>query len=292
MSRFPTCSIVILAALSSTTLPFADGDESAKNSVIEIVKASDVEWQPLNPARGDHGPKAGTLWGDQTRNGASGFLVEFIDGFSSPPHIHNITYRGVVIDGSVHNDDPGAVPMWMAPGSFWTQPAGEVHITSARGERIRAFIEIESGPYLVMPPGEAFDRRERPINVDASNLVWLGPSDTTWIDPALRSEQTDDAPQLAFVWGTYEPGTAGGVLVKLPAGCSCKLTSEHGPIRCVVIAGELSCMTPESKEQSELSPGSYFGSSGSATFVISNSGNPTIVYVRTNARFGLSPVAE
>ena len=57
-----------------------------------------------------------------------------MDGFSSPPHIHNVTYRAMVIKGLVHNDDPEAENMWMPPGSFWTQPAGEAHITSAKGE--------------------------------------------------------------------------------------------------------------------------------------------------------------
>lgn len=56
---------------------------------------------------------------------ASGSLVTFVDGFQSPPHIHNITYRAVVIRGRIHNDDPEAARLWMEPGSYWTQPAGE-----------------------------------------------------------------------------------------------------------------------------------------------------------------------
>lgn len=88
-----------------------------------VVSESDVKWGPLNPARGDKGPKAGNLWGDRTGSGPSGFLVRFADGFASPPHIHNVSYRGVVIDGLVHNDDPNADDMWMPAGSFWTPPS-------------------------------------------------------------------------------------------------------------------------------------------------------------------------
>ena len=58
-------------------------------------------------------------------------------------------------------------------GSFWTQPKGEVHITAAKGTTNVAYIEIEEGPYLVLPTEEAFDSGERPINVDASNIVWI-----------------------------------------------------------------------------------------------------------------------
>lgn len=288
MQQLQISLIAGLLAFGNVASAQTPAEKSADAPVYEVVKAADVPWQPLNPARGDRGPKAGTLWGDQTRDGASGFLVEFVDGFSSPPHIHNITYRGVVIDGLVHNDDPAAEPMWMAPGSFWTQPAGEVHITSAKGVLTRAFIEIESGPYLVMPPGDAFDRGQRPINVDASNLVWLGPSDTTWIHRTLVSSDSQ-SPELAFVWGSYKPNNPGGVLIKLPAGLDCELAGESSPLRCVVIAGTLQHRKVESPEPTELSPGSYFGSDGAATHRLSTGANDCIVYVRTRGRFQLSP---
>ena len=99
----------------------------------ETVSRTSVEFQPLNPARGDASPKAGVLWGDIRENQSTGSIIEFVDGFSSPPHIHNVTYRGVVISGFVHNDDPNASEQWMGPGSFWIQPAGAPHITAASG---------------------------------------------------------------------------------------------------------------------------------------------------------------
>ena len=138
--------------------------------VQQNLRAQDVDWSPLNPARGDKSPQAANLWGDRTEDGATGFLVKFVDGFSSPPHIHNVTYRGVVIAGEVHNDDPDAANMWMPNGSFWTQPAGEVHITAVGPTGGTAFLEIQSGPYLVRPSIEAFDNGERPINMEARNL--------------------------------------------------------------------------------------------------------------------------
>ena len=36
-----------------------------KNSNIKIVSIKDVNWEKLNPARGDKSPQAGTLWGDR-----------------------------------------------------------------------------------------------------------------------------------------------------------------------------------------------------------------------------------
>ena len=139
---------------------------------ITVLSISDVNWEQLNPARKDKSPKAATLWGDRKGNSATGFLVKFVDGFSSPPHIHNVSYKGIVIEGLIHNDDPKATDMWMPAGSYWTQPAGEAHITSAKGKVNMAFIEIDTGPYLVRSRSKAFDNRERPFNIHISNVIW------------------------------------------------------------------------------------------------------------------------
>lgn len=177
---------------------------------------SEVEWEPLNPARGNKSPQAGTLWGD--RNGAepTGFLVKFMDGFSSPPHIHNIAYRGVVIRGHIHNDDPDAENMWMPSGSFWTQPAGEIHITSAKGSNNLAYIEIDKGPYLVLPTKEAFDSGARPINVDGSNIVW--------IDQPGNSANSSE-PKMAYLWGKPDDKQLYGALVRLLPGLTTNISS-------------------------------------------------------------------
>ena len=90
--------------------------------------------------------------GGRTGESPTGFLVKFVDGFSSPPHIHNVTRRAAVLDGLVHNDDPDAAPMWMPVGSFLTQPAGEVHITSAKGDVNIALVEIDTSPYRLCHP--------------------------------------------------------------------------------------------------------------------------------------------
>jgi Domain of unknown function (DUF4437) len=139
------------------------------------------------------------------KNVPSGVLLKFAGGFSSPPHIHNITYRAVVISGAAHNDDPEAANMWMGPGSFWTQPAGEVHITSAQsGPGATAFLEILEGPYLVQPPHQAFDNGERPLNLEERNVVWLTPNDITWISQTENAVAEDECLFYVRTKGTYE----------------------------------------------------------------------------------------
>lgn len=139
---------------------------------LNILPVSKVKWEKLNPARGDKSPQAGTLWGDRKGKKETGFLAKFVDGFSSPPHIHNVSYRAIVIEGLIHNDDPGAQSMWMPKGSYWTQPAGEAHITSAKGKTNIALVEIDNGPYLVKPTNQKFDNGQRPYNIHASNIIW------------------------------------------------------------------------------------------------------------------------
>ena len=109
----------------------------------------------------------------------------------------------VVISGEVHNDDTSAANTWMGPGTFWTQPAGEVHITSARpGLGGTAFLEILEGPYLVQPGDQAFDNGERPLNLLRSNMMWMSADEFKWIAADA------DSPQVALLWGGSEPRCA------------------------------------------------------------------------------------
>ena len=250
-------------------------DESTSETASRVVSISDVEWGPLNPARGKNGPKAADLWGDRTHGGPTGFLVEFVDGFESPPHIHNVSYRGVVISGLAHNDDPNAGEMWMPAGSYWTQPKGAVHITSAKGRLNRAYIEIEDGPYLVHPVADEFQTDEVPINVDVSNLVWLDPQGATVASGGAK---------VAYLWGDSANDQLNGALIKLPSGFRGVLRSHGSSLRAVVIAGQP--QYGQAGESRTLEPGSHFSSDGACAHRIS-SGTECLLYLRANGRFDL-----
>ena len=253
--------------------------EPAVKPSSKVVLASEVEWEQLNPARGKKSPLAGTLWGDRKDTVPTGFLVRFVDGFSSPPHIHNITYRAFVISGTIHNDDPDAAEMWMPAGSFWTQPGGEVHITAARGDTNMALVEIDKGPYLVLPAEEAFDSGERPVNVDASNIVWVDQPG----NPASAN-----GPKVAFLWGNPQDGKLSGTLVRLPAGFTGKIISQGSTFRAVVIKGQPRYLNADVRV---LEPGSYFSSKGESVHQISSkAGVESIIYVRTDGKYGVIPV--
>ena len=275
-------SLALVNVLTSvcTNLQAASDSTAAKlaaESTSKVVLTSEVKWEQLNPARGDKSPKAGTLWGDRNGTGPTGFLVKFVDGFSSPPHIHNVSYRGVVISGLIHNDDPNAADMWLSTGSFWTQPKGEVHITAARGSTNVAYIEIDKGPYLVLPTEEAFDSGERPINMDESNIVWID-------QPGFPA--TANGPKIAFLWSSTRDDKLNGTLARLPAGFTGKINSHGSAFRAVVIQGQLQYQVPGETDVKTLGPGSYFGSKGEvAHHFLSKAGEESVIYVRTDGKY-------
>ena len=253
-------------------------------SAVEIVPRSEVDFQPLNPLRGAASPQAGMLWGDIKADMPSGFVVKFRDGFASPPHIHNLTYRAVVISGLVHNDDPDAAYMWMEPGSFWTQPAGENHITAAKGEDVIAFLDILEGPYLVKPATEEFDNGERPINIEARNIIWLDADDAPWINGA----QTQAGLQMAFLWGEPRDGALNGTFLKLPAGFSGALDGGGDTLKGVVISGTATYMATDGDKT--LAAGSYFGSDSDAKHSIACEDEAEcVLYVHSVGDYTLTP---
>lgn len=259
---------------------------AALDAGVEVVTPDEVNFIPLNPARGDASPQAGVLWGDIRKDEPSGVLLRFADGFSSPPHIHNITYRAVVISGALHNDDPQAAPMWMGPGSYWLQPAGEVHITAARpGAPATAFLEILEGPYLVQPGRRAFDNGERPVNVTDDNLVWLGADDITWISASGHEDAAEDGPTVALLWGERTPGALSGVFVKLAAGSSAHISTADAGLRSVVVQGRLLHDVEARGERRELGPGGYVSSDADITHQLGcGHDEACILYIRTAGR--------
>lgn len=246
--------------------------ENIENPTNTVLLSSEIEWEKLNPARGDQSPQAGTIWGDRNGEVATGFLAKFANGFSSPPHIHNATYRAVVIKGSIHNDDPAAESMWMKSGSFWTQPKGESHITAAQGEENVALVEIDRGPYLVQPIEEAYDNGERPINIDHSNVVWLDSEKTNWIDANSQAE-------MSFLWNA---NGSKGLFVKLPKGFKGDIQSDGSVLHSVVIQGDLNYTLPQDQETKLLDAGSSFSSTSKAIHTLSATNNYVLLYIRTN----------
>ena len=278
------------ASAASTPAPPSPAPSTAGPPEFSVTLAADAKWEQLNPARGDQSPQAATLWGDRGGSSATGFLLKPVDGFQSPPHIHNVSYRGVVISGLLHNDDPNAANMWMPTGSYWTQPKGLPHITSAKGESIMAYIEIDEGPYLVMPVNKAFAPGQVAVNVDVSNLVWLNTATIGWAGHAAEpAASTNGAAEVAFLWGNPHDDEPSGALLKLAPGARAKLSSHAATLRVVVVQGAIKQRLPSEAQDRKLGPGSYFHSTGAATHHLScDQGPACIVYLRAAGAYAVS----
>ncbi len=231
----------------------------------KVIPFDDIKWGLLNPARGDKSPKAFDLWGDRTKNKATGMLVKFEPNFSSPPHIHNITYKGIVIEGLVHNDSQFADYNWLPSGSYWLQPAGQEHVTAAEEVYNMAYIEIDSGPYLVEPIEKAFDTGENPITARAENINW---------------KKIENKIEIASLWGASAMKVPHGFMLKLPTNSSTRLDIEAQDFHLVVIKGAI-----EYKKQI-LKKGSYIGNSGKENLLL-NTENEAIIYIRTNGKVSI-----
>lgn len=261
----------------------------------KVVPANEVEWGYLNPLRGDKSPGAADLWGDRTQDTATGMLVRFNKGFESPPHIHNITYRGIVIEGQMHNDDPSAAKMWMPTGSFWTQPAGEDHTTAANDTTNLIYLEIDEGPYLVKPSNAHFDNGERPVNLHINNMVWLHDSDLATLSA--------DGVKATYLWGDTQD--VFGSMLSLPAGFNGTITAYGQSFKAVVIKGAVnytysdaqvtqhtamgSTDSDEGNKTIALGAGSFLESTGESQHKVNNtSDGEVLVYIRADKPFQVS----
>lgn len=255
---------------------------------VEVVSVSEVKWDQLNPARGAASPLAATLWGDRAGTEATGFLFRPVDGFESPPHIHNVTYRGVVIRGLVHNDAPDATQQWMSPGSYWSQPKGGTHITAARGDTL-AYIEIDEGPYLVGPVEDAFESADKSKNLDAAEIVWV---DASTVASEASEQASTSGAEVAVLWGNPKDPHLGGFLIKLPAGSVATIRGDS-TFQAVVIQGQQSFIEPGENRKAYVKPGSYARLPGEVEHELScKVGGECIAYVRVKGGLDIRTIAD
>lgn len=178
-----------------------------------------------------------------------------------------------MIDGLVHNDDPAEPNLWLPAGSYWTQPAGDVHITSAQGSYNIALIEINQGPYLVKPVEEAFDNGETMIRVPGTDVQWT---------------ELPGAPNVKKVhlWNASEDGALKGTLIRLPQGFSGTLETTSPSFQAVVIQGNLVYDQNNNGTTQALAPGSMFSSTGSSQHRITAcEQSDCVIYLRSNDQF-------
>lgn len=151
---------------------FSCAHRSKKAGDVKIISSSDLKWTELRYLKKDKSLIAANLWGDFKGDKSAGFLVQYPEDFISTFHAHDVSYRGIVIDGQIHSGDPKASKLWMPNSSYWTWPAGRGHSLAASGGRNIVFVETDQGPFSVKPIKESFNGKEYPYNIHASNILW------------------------------------------------------------------------------------------------------------------------
>ena len=161
-----------IITLLSLFFIFSCAHRSKKAGDVKIISSTDLKWRELNYLKKDKRLLAANLWGDFKGNKSAGFLIQYPDGFLSTSHTHDVSYRGIVIEGQIHSGDPKASKLWMPNSSYWTWPAGTRHTIAASAPRNIVFVETDQGPFSVKPVKESFNSKEYPYNIHTSNILW------------------------------------------------------------------------------------------------------------------------
>lgn len=216
--------------------------------------------------------------GDFKKDTPSGFLVKFKDGYKSPLHVNSTDYKAIAIDGRFHNGAKNAEAMWMGQGSYWTQPKGEVHETFATfAKEPLAFIEVDSGIYKEQSEDKATNNNAQPINMDASNIIWLDANNANWLD----EKASVAGAKVAYFWGTLTKNKYSGTFIKLPPRFKGKLVVFSDDFKAVVARGNPTLTLKNGKKES-LELGSFFETKGGAfkQNITSAPSEETILYIR------------
>lgn len=161
-----------IITLLSLLFIFSCAHRSKKVEDVKIISSTDLKWREFNYLKKDKSLLAANLWGDFKGDKSAGFLIRYPEGFISTSHTHDVSYRGIVIDGQIHSGDPKASKLWMPNSSYWTWPAGRRHMMAASALRNMVFIETDQGPFSVKLAKESFNTKEYPYNIHTSNILW------------------------------------------------------------------------------------------------------------------------
>ncbi len=100
-----------------------------------MVTPDQVDYQPLNPARGDASPQAGTLWGDLDDGGLSASFVKLPAGHTSDLSVESDRLRAVIVDGALIHSVAGLeTQSELGAGGFFESDAGVPHALACHPE--------------------------------------------------------------------------------------------------------------------------------------------------------------
>jgi hypothetical protein len=124
---------------------------SAGEEPMVVVRREDARFVPLDPAYPDEFQVA-VLWGDPAK-GPSAALAR-VQKYTGPLHYHTYGYDLVVLEGQMKHWKLGqqeADVQSLGPGSYWHQPAIQVHGDSCLTDVCLVFIKWEGKWESLLP---------------------------------------------------------------------------------------------------------------------------------------------
>jgi hypothetical protein len=118
------------------------------------VPAGEIGWRKQDP---NLPIMISLLWGDRTRDGGFGELVQLPPGFDSGLHAHSGDFHGVLIKGTwVHVNETGQnADVRLSPGSYVRQAGGGMHIDRCVStEPCVLFLFQYARADVIWPPGK------------------------------------------------------------------------------------------------------------------------------------------
>ena len=238
---------------------------------------------------------AGTLWGGRDRSGPTGFLLRPADGFESPPHIHNVAYRG--------GGDPRPPPQ-RRPGRRVDVDAGGVVLDAAGGRGAHHSRERRATPWPTSRStrGRSASSRSRRRSTTARET-----GQRRRVEPRLAGTHRPPAGsspakasasahglELAFLWGDPRQDRSAERDPHPASGRGPAELRSRGPIlHAVVVQGRPEHRVAGETDGESLEPGSYVRSKGETVHqLFCEKEQRCILYVRTKGRFDVAAQPE
>lgn len=230
------------------------------HGAVTVVAPGDISFVEIAPFA-----RFGSAQGDFTA-GAHGTFGVFGAGQAAPVHTHSGAYYGVVLDGGEMNNPFGIEtdPPTLAPGSFWSVPADEEHVTACLdpAQDCRFFFHAAEA-FDFVPIGSATQPRSNVAqSIPVSELTFdeVGPFD-----------------EAALAWGHPDSGPF-GLIVRLEAGDRNERVKLDPAVTLVPLTGDLTMKRKNITHA--LAVGSLAEAEANSSFKLTcESGDDCLVYV-------------
>ena len=135
----------------------ASAQKKMKKTAV-LWAAEDIKWDSLKGSPPGSGVMGAVLWGSLEK-GPFGAFVKFPPGYKMPLHYHSSAFKAVVIKGAYIYTPEGGEEKRLGPGSYFSYPAKDRHMTSSAEDSESIIFVESSGKFDLMPVEPANEKK-------------------------------------------------------------------------------------------------------------------------------------